>query len=63
MCGFSGILKLNNENNLDVFEIASLMNERLRHRGPDDSGTKSFHINICFPGRLEPQSHSGQEFQ
>lgn len=39
MCGFSGILKLNSENNIDILEVVSSMNERLKHRGPDDKGT------------------------
>ena len=39
MCGFSGILNLDNKKNIDILEIVSLMNKTLRHRGPDDHDT------------------------
>tara|TARA_B100001989_G_C24544765_1_gene469990 strand:- start:54 stop:2036 length:1983 start_codon:yes stop_codon:yes gene_type:complete len=38
MCGFSGILKIKDRNDIDLKKTVSAMCDRLVHRGPDDKG-------------------------
>ena len=40
MCGFAGVISLNNSLDNSVGETLNLMNSVLKHRGPDDGDTK-----------------------
>ena len=57
MCGISGIVQLQKDSS-DLAGVLKKMNDRLKHRGPDDEGFALFHKEqaYCFAGQDTPDS-------
>lgn len=57
MCGISGIVQLQGQDN-ELSVILKNMNDKLKHRGPDDEGFTLFHNGDarCFAGQDTPSS-------
>ena len=57
MCGISGIVQLQGQAN-QLSSILKKMNEKLKHRGPDDEGFTLFSDGkaSCFAGKDTPTS-------
>lgn len=57
MCGISGIVQLQKDSH-DLAGVLKKMNDRLKHRGPDDEGFTLFHERkaYCFAGQDTPDS-------